>query len=410
MKKNVIMQSLALVCMTGAFAVSAACGTNESEKKLVDVGSVEVAADRNAGVASVFTEYEMILAEGIDQKVSIESRPVEIVAAAKEESTEETVEEKKETAPKLSKEEKEWQSYLMADVNDYLNVRKEASEKSEVVGKMNKGDRAKVVEVGEEWTKIKSGNVEGYVKNDFCLTGTEALNYAKKNCKTVAKVVRDGLRLREEQSTESGIIRVLSAGEVFVVDTSVETEEDWVAVLADGKKCFVSANYVELSLKTGKAITIEEEKAIEAAKQAKAATKTESNKTSSNKQTTGASTTKGEAVAATPDDVTLLGALIQCEAGGQIYECQLAVGSVVMNRIRSSVYPNSLREVIYQRSQFGPAGSGKLARRLQSGVSSIALRAAREALSGVDNTNGAMYFKLASSGHSGVVYGPVVFY
>jgi spore germination cell wall hydrolase CwlJ-like protein len=78
--------------------------------------------------------------------------------------------------------------------------------------------------------------------------------------------------------------------------------------------------------------------------------------------------------------------------------------------VKSSLYPNDIKSVIYQKSQFGPASSGKLARRLASGVSSEAKKAAQAALNGSDPTNGGMYFKLASSGKSGVVIGPVVFY
>ena len=87
-----------------------------------------------------------------------------------------------------------------------------------------------------------------------------------------------------------------------------------------------------------------------------------------------------------------------------------AVGAVVVNRVRSGHYPNSIYNVIYQRGQFGPASSGRLESRLASGVSAGARQAARAALSGSDPTGGARSFKLASSGHAGVVIGPIVFF
>ena len=62
------------------------------------------------------------------------------------------------------------------------------------------------------------------------------------------------------------------------------------------------------------------------------------------------------------------------------------------------------------RGQFGPASSGRLESRLASGVSASARQAAQAALAGNDPTGGAKYFKLASSGHAGVVIGPIVFY
>jgi spore germination cell wall hydrolase CwlJ-like protein len=148
---------------------------------------------------------------------------------------------------------------------------------------------------------------------------------------------------------------------------------------------------VTLSLNTGKAVTV------------KKSTKTSTKKsTSSSKKSSGYS--------ATSEEEYLLAAIIQCEADGQSSKGMIAVGAVVLNRVKSSSFPNTIKKVIYQKGQFGPASSGKLARRLASGVSSSAKKAAKAALSGTDPTNGAKYFKMASSGHSGTVIGPVVFY
>ena len=116
-------------------------------------------------------------------------------------------------------------------------------------------------------------------------------------------------------------------------------------------------------------------------------------------------------IVAAVDDVTLLAAIIQCEAGGDIYESQLGVGAVVINRVKSGAYPNSISEVIYQRGQFGPASSGKLASVLASGnISGTAYQAATDAINGVDNTGGCLGCRGASSGHAGTVIGAMVFY
>ena len=126
--------------------------------------------------------------------------------------------------------------------------------------------------------------------------------------------------------------------------------------------------------------------AKEAAKAAKESKKTE--------------TTQGEAVSAGADDLTLLAAIIECEAGGESYECQLAVGAAVINRVKSGSYPNSISGVIYQKGQFGPASSGKLARKLSGRISSSCYSAAQEAMSGVDNTGGCTSFNDHGSGIS----------
>ena len=121
-------------------------------------------------------------------------------------------------------------------------------------------------------------------------------------------------------------------------------------------------------------------------------------------------TTSSEAVSASSSDTQLLAAIIQCEAGGEPYSGQLAVGAVVMNRVKSGSFPNSISGVIYQSGQFTPASSGKLARVLSSGnISSSCYQAAAEALSGADNTGGAKYFHAGTSG-SGTVIGSQIFY
>ena len=96
------------------------------------------------------------------------------------------------------------------------------------------------------------------------------------------------------------------------------------------------------------------------------------------------------------DDVTLLGAVIYCEAGNQSYEGMVAVGAVVMNRVSSSSFPNSISEVIYQSGQFTPAYSGALASALASGVSSTCYQAAAAAIAGENPVGGALYFNTGS--------------
>ena len=303
---------------------------------------------------------------------------------------------------------KDWSDKLMADVDEFLYVRAENKSDSSIVGKLYKGDRALIVKKGKTWTQIESGSVSGYVKNEYCVMGEDALDYAKKNCGQIATITIDGLRIREEQDENSSIITALASGEKLKVKKNADTKDGWIAVIYDDKTRYVCEDYVTISYDTGKAVTLEEEQAAyDAASQAQS---DESSSSSGYSQKSGASKSQGSSVPSSTDDVTLLAALIQCEAGGCSYDCQLAVGSVVVNRVKSGAFPNSVYKVIYQKGQFGPASSGKLAGRLRKGVSSTARRAAQAALSGTDNTNGAKYFKLASSGHKGVKYGPIVFY
>jgi spore germination cell wall hydrolase CwlJ-like protein len=111
----------------------------------------------------------------------------------------------------------------------------------------------------------------------------------------------------------------------------------------------------------------------------------------------------------TDSDAYLLGAIIQCEAEGESYEGKLAVGSVVLNRVRSSYFPNTISGVIYQSGQFSPVASGRLAYRLEAGVNGTCIQAAQEVLNGNITLN-CLYFRTNNGIISGTVIGNHVFY
>ncbi len=103
--------------------------------------------------------------------------------------------------------------------------------------------------------------------------------------------------------------------------------------------------------------------------------------------------------------------LIYCEAGGEPYDGQVAVGSVVINRVLSSVYPDTVVGVIYQNRQFTPAGSGRLAIALNDNrATASCYRAADEAMSGVTNVGNCVYFRTPIEGLEGIRIGGHVFY
>jgi spore germination cell wall hydrolase CwlJ-like protein len=110
-------------------------------------------------------------------------------------------------------------------------------------------------------------------------------------------------------------------------------------------------------------------------------------------------------------DRYLLANLIYCEAGNQPYEGQLAVGAVVINRLLSSVYPNTVVGVIYQRKQFSPVLDGHLAIALaQDKATENCYKAADEAMSGKTNVGGCVYFRTPIEGLTGIQIGGHIFY
>ena len=111
------------------------------------------------------------------------------------------------------------------------------------------------------------------------------------------------------------------------------------------------------------------------------------------------------------NDRYLLANLIYCEAGGEPYAGQLAVGAVVINRVLSSVYPDTLTGVIYQSSQFSPVGSGRLALALaQNKATNACYKAADEAMAGQTNVGNCVYFRTPIPGLTGIQIGGHIFY
>lgn len=113
--------------------------------------------------------------------------------------------------------------------------------------------------------------------------------------------------------------------------------------------------------------------------------------------------------AAGSGDLELLATIIYCEAGNQSYEGKLAVGSVVMNRVASRSFPNSISGVIYQSGQFSPVASGRFAQALASGAGSGCRSVAQEVLNGKRNVS-CLYFRMNNGLIDGLIIGDHVFY
>ena len=110
-------------------------------------------------------------------------------------------------------------------------------------------------------------------------------------------------------------------------------------------------------------------------------------------------------------DRYLLANLIYCEAGGESFAGQVAVGAVVINRVLSSVYPDSVVGVIYQGGQFSPVASGRLAAALAGGSATASCyQAADEAMKGNTNVGNCVYFRTPIEGLNGIQIGGHIFY
>lgn len=287
-------------------------------------------------------------------------------------------------------EELEESTLVMANVKSALNVRSEASEDSGKVGKLYRDCGGTILERKDGWTKLQSGNIVGWASDEYLLFGEDALSLANDVGRTIATINTEALRVRKEPSMEADVLGNLPRGEI--VEVISQGEDGWVCVDYEGEDGWVSADYVTLNFIIDAGETMDEIKAREAAeREAK-------RHVNYGEYTTDADTT------------LLLAALIYCEAGGESYEGKVAVGAVVMNRVRSSAYPDSIHGVIYASGQFTPAMSGKVNQVYESGrIPDECVRAAQEALSGVSNVGDVTHFR-RNNGRDGIVIGNHVFY
>lgn len=320
----------------------------------------------------------------------------------------ETEEAREEETESGSREDGQAGDLVMADVSNVLNVRAEPDSEAELAGYLYADCGGTILERRDGWTKLVSGELEGWAKDDYLLFGSEAQEAAESEGRTVARTTTGALRIRKEPSPDAGVYDLLEEGAEYEVldDSQLEFSEGtavpdgWVAVDYGGKTGYVSADYVEVEFLVDHGETVSQvEQREEEERRAQEAAAAEKRK---------AEEQKARAMAAA-DDV-LLAALIQCEAGEEPYEGQVAVGAVVMNRVKSGAYPNTIRDVIFASGQFTPAGSGQLSRTVASGsVKSSCLQAAREAIGGASPVGGATHFRRAGS-REGIVIGNHVFW
>lgn len=206
----------------------------------------------------------------------------------------------------LSEEEESFKNLVIAKVNDYVNVRDLPSEEGNIVGKLYDKSVGNFIEEVDGWYRISSGSVEGYVKGEFCVTGDDAVEYAKEVGTRIGTVTTTTLKVREEPSLDAKVL-----GLVPIDDELIVTEEldGWVKVNIEEGDGYVSTDYVTLSTEFVKAESIEEEKARLAKEAAarQAAKAAASKKAAENSSSSGSSTSGGKTytppTGSTGDDV-----------------------------------------------------------------------------------------------------------
>lgn len=367
------------IVMLMSMDIRAAAGENTT-------GSREYLDSLTVGVARILdpsTEAR------VESSVSENSAQVSAESVTSEESVfSSTVQEEK---AELVEQKQPESNLVMADVQNALNVRAEASEDAEKVGLLYKDCGGKILERRDGWTKLQSGDLVGWANDEYLLFGEDAKEMAGEVGNLIVTIETDALRVRREPNTEAGIYVLMAQDDEL--DVIEVLDDDWISVAYGNEIGYVSSEFVNLDFHIDEGETVT---AIKAREKAEAEAKAKL-------------TTNQGAVVVGGDDTRLLAALIYCEAGNQGYEGHLAVGAVVMNRVRSGAYPNSITGVIYASGQFTPALNGKVAKVYGGNIPESCIKAAQEAIGGASNVGTATHFKRAGA-HDGIVIGDHVFW
>ena len=279
----------------------------------------------------------------------------------------------------------------MANVQNALNVRAQANEKSEKVGFLYKDCGGTILEQENGWTKIKSGNVIGWAKDEYLVFGEDAEKMAEDVGNWIVKLNSEAVRVRMEPNEEAETICYLAKDDA--VDFIEIVNDEWVSIDYEGAIGYVRTEYIQINFHIDEGETIE---VVRAREREAAERKRIANR---------------GAVSADADETRLLAALIYCEAGNQPYEGKLAVGSVIVNRVNSPKFGNTIQSVLYAPFQFSPVASGRFAIVLARGANAECTRAANEVLNG-HITIAALYFHVYDStvDKGGTIIGDHVFY
>lgn len=297
-------------------------------------------------------------------------------------------------------ESKEMPSLALPNVENVLSVRADNIETAARTGVLYKDSLCTVINQSQGWTKIESGDVIGWVPDESLVFDEEMEEKAKEAATCTAIVQTASLNVRADANTESEILTSVKENEELLV--AKVTDDGWALVaFDDGTEGYVSTDYVGLdfSLDTGDSMETILTQYEDVLKE--------------REPETTATVTSGESMSYGASDLDMLAAIIYCEAGNQPYEGKVAVGNVVLNRVRSSRFPGSISEVLNAAGQFSPVISGKFNRILNSGrVPESCYQAAQDAFDGISFVGDCLFFKnpKIAGAHAGIMIGDHVFW
>lgn len=199
------------------------------------------AVDEMSTRAAALTDNGFRTTAGFSAAEAVDTEAVLTEENAETEDTQEVEEE--EQTEEVKEEEQDFRGLVIAQVNNYVNVRSIPSEEGEIVGKLYDKSVGEYIEEKDGWYKIVSGKCEGYVKAEYCVTGEEAQALAKKVGTTYAVVNTTTLKVRQEAGTDSAVLGLVPIEEELVVK---EELDGWVKIEIEEGDGYVSREYVNL--------------------------------------------------------------------------------------------------------------------------------------------------------------------
>lgn len=302
---------------------------------------------------------------------------------------------------------------------DYLAVYDAPSEEAEVVGKLFEYNICDVIKRDNEWTRIVSGELEGFVKTQALCFDDEAFGIAKLEADLKVIPIESEAIVYASNLSDASVIDTLQEGSYMM---PISTLGQYTKVLLeDGEYGYILSNTIEINYGFDKGLTLAQEEAkkaeeearrLKAEEEAKRLKEEEEARKAAQEQKRqlmiertkdGTDFTYNPTMTISDEDLWVLACIIDWESGWETYEGKLAVANIVLNRVRSSGYPNDVQSVVYAKSQFGGVMSGgsvsdRFAERLNAGPrTDECMQAAMEAVSGKNNIGGYTAFNGSGS-------------
>ena len=317
------------------------------------------------------------------------------------------------------------------DAKDMLDIHAEANTASAVIGQVMEDGHVAILAKYNDWVQIQAGEIAGWVPAEN-LVETEISNEEAVAANEQVIAERTGATASEDeffaeeevQQDETAALQAEAseAAQNEIEEVQATEEAARIEAEAQAKAAAEEAARIEAEAQVKAAeeaarleaeaqakAAAEEAARIEAEAQAKAAAE-EAARIAAEAQQAALAAQAAQTAAISAEELKLLANIIYCEAGSESYVGKVAVGNVIMNRVKSASQPNTITEVVYAKGQFSPVRNGSLQRALSSDKADAACyQAAIEALAGAQPVGDKLFFR-RNNGRSGQVIGHHVFY